>query len=53
MAYQTLSQRLDELERTDPAVKAAADRYDFVVWRMNRKAERRRKLLGAQESEGQ
>lgn len=41
MVYRTLREELAELERTDPAVKVAAERYDFEVWRILRKAERR------------
>ena len=35
-----LTEALEELERTNPQVRAAAARYDFAVWRINRKAER-------------
>lgn len=37
-AAASLQQELDELERTDPAVKAAAEAFDATVARLNRAA---------------
>lgn len=35
MTRSTLTQSLADLERENPAVKAAADEYDRVVWWLN------------------
>lgn len=37
MTRKTLTEALEELERTDPAVKAAAESYDRTVARITRK----------------
>lgn len=34
--YQTLTQTLAEMERTDPAVAEAARKYDAMAWRIAR-----------------
>lgn len=34
----SLTAALDELERNEPAVRAAADAYDRTVWRLNMRA---------------
>jgi hypothetical protein len=48
-----LGQRLKELEASDPQVRAAAKHYDFVVWRLNRQAARRRAAAATPTEESQ
>lgn len=42
--WRTLTQELEELERSNPEVKAAADNYDRTVRRILRAAERAKTL---------
>lgn len=48
--HQTLAEELAELERTDPAVKRAADNYDLTVRRILRRARAKPALVDPEDS---
>jgi hypothetical protein len=44
--WQTLTESLEELERTDPEVRAARERLDQAIWEIANRPPRRRFTKG-------